>query len=137
VDELWAGMQYYGPGKGGRAVIVNECHKLKASAVTALLVELERIPSHALVIFTTTSDGLSSFQDEQLDARPFVGRCNHVQLSRRDLAKPFAERIVQVAVKEGLAEPSEGLMARAVRLVQDCRNSLREALMEVEQGALL
>lgn len=140
IREIWATFQVYGPGRGGRALIVNEVHRLSAKAVTALLVELERIPSHCLVILTTTSDGLSVFADEQLDARPLVDRCNHVQLARRDLAKPFAAAAVQTARAEGLLNPEwtdEQAFAAALRLVQDCRNSMRAVYQAIEQGALL
>lgn len=143
VREYWDGLQYFGngvDGKCGRALIVNECHRLSAKAVTALLVELERIPSHALVIFTTTSDGLAQFDDTQLDARPFIGRCNHIRLARRDLSKAFADRLVTIGRAEGLIDPDaseEAITRAALRLVQDCQNSMRAALAELEQGALL
>src|SRR6516165_3479665 len=119
-----------GLGKGGRAIVVNEAHGLKPEAIRALLVALERIPSHALWCFTTTQEGKETLFDKE-DASPLMSRCLRLDLARRDLAKPFAERCRQIAQAEGL----DGLpIERYVRLLQECRNNLRAALQAVEAG---
>jgi DNA polymerase-3 subunit gamma/tau len=122
-----------GLGKGGRAVIVNEAHGLKPEAIRALLVALERIPSHALWCFTTTMEGKETLFDKE-DASPLMSRCVRLDLARRDLAKPFAERAQQVAQAEGL----DGLpIERYVRLVHEHRGNLRAVLQAVEAGEML
>jgi DNA polymerase-3 subunit gamma/tau len=122
-----------GLGKGGRAIVVNEAHGLKPEAIRALLVALERIPSHALWCFTTTQEGKETLFDKE-DASPLMSRCLRLDLARRDLAKPFAERCRQIAQAEGL----DGLpIERYVKLLQECRNNCRAALQAVEAGEML
>jgi DNA polymerase-3 subunit gamma/tau len=122
-----------GLGKGGRAIVVNEAHGLKPEAIRALLVALERIPSHALWCFTTTQEGKETLFDKE-DASPLMSRCLRLDLARRDLAKRFAERCRQIAQAEGL----DGLpIERYVKLLQECRNNCRATLQAVEAGEML
>jgi replication-associated recombination protein RarA len=120
--------------KGGRAYIVNEAHGLRKDVIRQLLVALERIPSHVVWIFTTTTEGEQGLFDDYDDAGPLLSRCLPLPLSRRDLAKAFAQRCKEVAQKEGLdGRPIE----QYIRLVQKHRQNLRAALQEVEAGAML
>jgi DNA polymerase-3 subunit gamma/tau len=122
-----------GLGKGGRAIVVNEAHGLKPEAIRALLVALERIPSHTLWCFTTTQEGKETLFDKE-DASPLMSRCLRLDLARRDLAKPFAERARQIAQVEGLDSLTS---EKYVKLAQEYRNNLRAMLQAVEAGDMM
>jgi replication-associated recombination protein RarA len=121
-------------GANGWAVLLNEAHGLRKDTIRALLVALERIPSFVVFVFTTTSEAKESLFEDQLDAHPLLSRCVEIALARRDLAKPFAERARTIAQASGLdGRPIEDY----VRLLQDCKNNLRQALQRIEAGAML
>jgi replication-associated recombination protein RarA len=133
--DLERNLSFRGMGdKGGRAVIVNEAHGLRKDVIRALLVMLERIPSHALWVFTSTVEGTESLFEDYDDASPLLSRCLRLDLARRDLAKAFAELAKRIAEREGLdGRPLD----QYVRLVQKHRQDLRAVLQEVESGAML
>lgn len=134
VRGLETAMHFYGMGaKTGRAWILNEAHKMKSSVVTRLLTTLEELPDHVAIIFTTTVDGQSLFEDD-MDAHPFLSRCVRLPLAQRGFNTAAAAHVHQIATKEGLNGRE---LTHYVRLANECAGNLRDMLQAVENGEMM
>lgn len=121
-------------GKSGYALIVNESHGMAKPVIEILLDVLENLPSHVVVIFTTTKDAQTEIFEEKLDASPFMSRCLPVKLTSRGLCPLFAQRCKEIAEIEGL----DGKPLQAYeRLLKDVGNNFRAALQLIEAGQML
>lgn len=124
------------PITGGcsHCLIVNESHGLRKESIRGLLVALEQMGPYMTVIFTTTTDGMTLFEDSQIDSTPLVTRCIQLKLSQRNICKPAAVYVQGIAQKENLdGQPIE----KYERLLKDNGNSIRAALMAVESGVMM
>lgn len=134
IDELERGLWLSATGKGGRAWIINEAHGLRTDIVRRLLGILERLPDHVVVVFTTTWDGESLFEDAHIDAGAFASRCACLRLTNQGLSQAFAERVQTIAQAEGLDGRPIG---DYVKLAQRCKNNARAMIQEIEAGAMI
>lgn len=142
----WEHDSHYGaPAPGGRVYIVNEAHALKPTVVAQLLVSLERIPAHAVWIFTSVirperdSGETRFFRTPSEDTEPWLSRCDHLPLTSQGLAKPGAVRLLAIARAADLVNghTEEAMLKRLERLIHDSHGNLRAALSEIEKGYLL
>lgn len=117
---------------GWKAVIINEAHCIRNRAVQALLTLLERLPANRLIIFTTTE----SIQDDLFGSftGPFGSRCKVFTFTNQRLCQDFAAKAKQIAEAENLdGQP----LQKYVRLVQDCRNNMRQILQRIDTGEMI
>lgn len=127
-------MQCRSFGKGGRALIINEAHGLRPAIVRQMLGLLERIPSHCVIVFTTTKDGQESLFEDELDAGPLLSRCVSIQLTNQGIAQAAAPMLQRIAREAGLdGQPVD----EYVKLMRRVANNIRKALVEIESGAML
>ena len=110
-----------------RVVIVNEAHGMSRQAVQAWLTLLERLPRHTLIVFTTTE----TLQEDLFGnfSGPFGSRCKVFTFTNQGLAQLFAQRAREIAKAEGLDGAPE---QKYLRLVQDCKNNMRQVLQRVD-----
>jgi DNA polymerase III gamma/tau subunit len=122
--------------KHGVAIIINEAHGLSDPAVKQLLctLDVDRIPQHAMWIFTTTLAGQLDLFEGQYDAHPFLSRCQEIKLETRGLELAFALLCRQIAQTENLDGQS---IDAYVSLARRCKCNMRAMLQEIEGGSLL
>jgi DNA polymerase III subunit gamma/tau len=115
-----------------KVYIVNEAHAMSKQAVQGWLTLLENLPPCRLVIFTTT---------ETLDAdlfgnfsAPLASRCKVFNFTNQGLAADMARRARDIALAENLDGKPEPAY---LRLVQDCKNNMRQVLQRIDAGEML
>jgi len=121
--------------RDGWALILNEAHGLTRRVVEDLLDFLEAIPSHCVVIFTTTKAGEEKLFDDLDDAHPLCDRCNVLSVGAKEpgLSKAFAQRAREIAQAEGL--DGQPLTAYS-KLAEHYRYSLRRMIGEIAKGRM-
>jgi len=134
-----AGMFLGGLGqRGGRCIVINEFHGLRAAIVRAMLTLLEPtggLPARWAMVLTTTADGLELFEDEHLDASPLMSRCTvKVKLTNQGLVEAMAPVLQAGAAEYGLN--GQGLGAYK-KLMNRVKNNMRDAWQEIQSGAML
>ena len=89
-----------------------------------------------VIVFTTTCEGQDALFEDYDDASPLLCRCLRLDLARRDLSRPFAERAKQIAVKP--KESTAGIpIERYVKLLQSAGTTSGAMLQAIDAGELL
>ena len=118
--------------KGGKAVIINEAHGLRKDTVRQLLVTLERLPGHAIVVFTTTAAGHGKMLEACEDAGPLVSRCLQIPMDHAPV-DDFADHVMRVAEENGLGgAPRAAFVSLAIATA--C--NMRAMIQAVEAGEM-
>lgn len=134
-DHLSDSLRMRAMGKGGRAIIVNEAHGLRAPIIRQLHGLLERIPPHATFLFTTTREGQDALF-EDIEASPLLSRCTRIPLTNQGLSKPFGARLLFIAHQEGLdGLPADHYAKCVVRHHNNLRGAINELLAAPCSGA--
>jgi len=120
--------------KKGRAIIINECHKLDSRCIGRLLTSIERIPDHVVFIFTTQAHKQKGLFDDD-DSSALESRCTVFKMESEKYVKLFAERAMVIAQGEEL-EAGQGL-GDYVQLSIDCEHNLRKMLSRLDAGEFL
>jgi DNA polymerase III gamma/tau subunit len=122
----------------GRAYLFNEAHLLRRAVISRLLTTLEAIPRHVAVVFTTTTEGQDKLWEEFDDTLPLLSRCLRLDLSRRDLCRPFAEVVVRNCRAAGLLNgmTDAHYVKRAESFLKANKNNCRALYQAAEAGYL-
>jgi len=131
----WTHGQLYAPmGAIGRCYIINESHGLRKDTIRALLIFLEALKDDTTVVFTTTIDGQADLFEVSIDADPLLSRCVQITLASQGIAKPFAQRALEIARTEDLdGQPLEAY----IKLVNKHKGNFRAVLSAIESGVMI
>jgi len=120
--------------KPGRAIVVNECHKLDSRVVGRLLTCLENVKPNVVWIFTTQAHKQKGLFDDD-DSSALESRCTVFRMESERYVKLFAQKAMQIAVDEGLESGQE--LVSYVRLAAECEFNLRKMLSRLDAGEFL
>ena len=129
-------LQMYGWGKGGRALLINEAHGLRRDTIRQMLVWFERLPSHVVIVLTTTWQGEELLFDGSEDASPLLSRCIELRLTNQGFAQAFAVRAKWIAEQEGLDGRDVSEYVKLMRS-PSVKNNGRAALQQIEAGEMV
>ena len=120
--------------KPGRAIIINECHKLDSRVIGRLLTCLERIHKNVVWIFTTQAHKQKGLFDDD-DSSALESRCTVFEMEAEKYAPFFAKRAMEIAKAEGL-ENGQDISAYGM-LAIDCKYNLRAMISKIDAGVFL
>lgn len=121
LDELADSMRLYGPGRAGRKMyLIDEVHTITGRAADRLLSLLESIPSHVLIVGTTT--------EADWTGGILLSRWSRMQLDKPPSAE-IAALLERVAQAEGFSMPPDP--AWAAKLVKYNGCNLRDQLNQL------
>lgn len=128
VEEIWRAVAYL-PWGNFRVYIVNEADRMTEGAQIAFLSLLDAIPFKTVFIFTCN-------ETAGLEAR-FLSRCMVVEFSNYGLNGCGSVFLSEVWRKESAGLKAQPLFEPDfVRILKNCGNNLRGALMEIERELL-
>ncbi|MCC6360649.1 MAG: AAA family ATPase [Phycisphaerales bacterium] len=135
LDDLKQTLAFYGPGKGGRAVIVNEAHGLRRGDVLRqLLTIIDKQPKHVAFIFTMTDSGEQLMLGDIADSGPLMSRCQVIRLAPNGNEREIASALRKIARREGLPVRGEAVYAA---LALRCRSDMRAIFNAIEADDLM
>jgi replication-associated recombination protein RarA len=118
--------------KSGKAWVINEAHGLRGPVLSRLLTLCDKLPSHVVLVFTTTDAGHKRLQGKSDDMAPLLSRCIQIEMQHDDTThKAYAIRAKQIATKEGLDGAPMAAYEDAIRA---CAGNMRSLLQLVESG---
>lgn len=120
----------------GWILTVNESHGLKKDAIRHFLDVMERLPSYAAIVFTTTIEGQLSLFEDNIDASPLTSRCTVIDLESRGekLETAFAIYLRKISRERGLGDRP---LSDYVSLVRRHKFNLRACIQSLESGEML
>lgn len=121
-------------GKGGWALIINEIHGLRKDAIRQFLVTLERLPSYATVVFTTTNVGKQVLFEDCIDAGPLTSRCIVITLDSKTDPVDAAVLLRKKAVEIGMDGRS---LSEYIDLWTTEKGNGRACWNHIESGGML
>lgn len=119
--------------KSGKAIIINEVHKMRTDVVTLLLEVLEHVKDNVVWIFTTQGKSQMGLFDDG-DSSALESRCIKFELTIAGCEKQMAESAMRIAEDECLdGAPYEAYVSK----LQELDYNFRALLSAIEAGEFL